>query len=319
MQTIIGTFDSASQADTARRQLVAGGFDDTAIHLTATTAATTYESRDATHASSADDMSPIARFFSNLFGGADESHDTAGHYTEAVRRGSVVLAVDARDDGQERQARQTLQTAGAIDIDERVESWKARGYTGYDPEREPRTFAHADIDTERQAVVPIVEEELQVGKRTVSKGGVRVIRRTVETPVSEMITLRDEHVSIERRPVQRAATQADLASMKDGVIELTETAEEAVVSKTARVVEEVEVGTVVSEREHKVKDTVRRTDVDVERIDEKAMAARGDSSRPSAGPASGRTESTGKGKGVLGRAGDAIERAVPGDSDRDGK
>jgi stress response protein YsnF len=83
-----------------------------------------------------------------------------------------------------------------------------------------------------------------------------------ETPVSESVNLREEHASIERRPVDRPATAADL---KEGFVEIKETAEQAVVAKTARVVEEVVVGKEASSRTETVNDTVRGTDVEVER------------------------------------------------------
>lgn len=115
------------------------------------------------------------------------------------------------------------------------------------------------------AVLPIVQEELQVGKRTVQGGTVRVIKRVTETPVSELVRLREEHAVIERRPVDRVATEADFQGFTEGTIEMRESAEEAVVGKTARVVEEVVVGTKVTEHEQTVSDTVRRTDVEVDR------------------------------------------------------
>ncbi len=115
------------------------------------------------------------------------------------------------------------------------------------------------------AVLPIVQEELQVGKRTVQGGTVRVIKRVTETPVSELVRLREEHAVIERRPVNRVATEADFQGFTEGTIEMRESAEEAVVGKTARVVEEVVVGTKVTEHEQTVSDTVRRTDVEVDR------------------------------------------------------
>jgi len=113
--------------------------------------------------------------------------------------------------------------------------------------------------------IPVVEEQLEVGKRRVQRGGVRVYTRMTERPVEEQVTLREEHARVERRPVDRAATDADLnTAFKEGTIEVQETAEQAVVQKTARVVEEVEVGKEVSERTETVNDTVRRTEVEVE-------------------------------------------------------
>ena len=56
---------------------------------------------------------------------------------------------------------------------------------------------------EREDVIPVAEEELRVRKREVSGGRVRVRSYLVETPVQEQVNLRQEHVSIERRPVDR--------------------------------------------------------------------------------------------------------------------
>ncbi len=114
--------------------------------------------------------------------------------------------------------------------------------------------------------IPVVEEELEVGKREVERGGVRVYRHVVEQPVSETVNLREEHAFVQRRPVDRPVTDADLRA-SDQTIELTETAEEAVVSKTARVVEEVHVGKEATEHTETIRDTVRRTEVDVEPVE----------------------------------------------------
>jgi uncharacterized protein (TIGR02271 family) len=113
-------------------------------------------------------------------------------------------------------------------------------------------------------VIPVIEEELQVGKREVETGGVRVQSHVTEKPVEERVTLREENVTVDRRPVDRAVTDADMAAVREGDINVTTRAEEAVVSKQGRVVEEVNIGKTVSEREETVRDTVRRTDVDVE-------------------------------------------------------
>ncbi len=121
---------------------------------------------------------------------------------------------------------------------------------------------------EGEVALPVMEEQLQVGKREIERGGgVRVHSRITEKPVEETVTLREEHVNVERRPADRAVSEADMAAMRGGTIELTETSEEAVVSKQARVVEEVVVGKDVQERTETVRDAVRRTDVDVEQLD----------------------------------------------------
>ena len=120
---------------------------------------------------------------------------------------------------------------------------------------------------EGEVALPVIEEEIRVGKRTVEKGGVRVRTRVEEVPVEEQIKLREETVHVERRPVNRSVTDADAAAVRGGVIEVTEVGEEAVVAKQARVVEEVVVGKEVVEHQETVRDTVRRTDVEVEQMD----------------------------------------------------
>ena len=126
--------------------------------------------------------------------------------------------------------------------------------------------AELAASTEAETAIPVVEEELAVGKRTVDQGGVRVYRRVIEIPVEESINLREEHVVVERHAVDRPVTDADLALQGNQTFELTETAEEAVVGKTAHVVEEVIVGKSATEHIEHIHDTVRHTEVAIEEI-----------------------------------------------------
>ncbi|MBB5693392.1 YsnF/AvaK domain-containing protein [Muricoccus pecuniae] len=111
--------------------------------------------------------------------------------------------------------------------------------------------------------IPIVEEQLRVGKRETDRGRVRVRSYVVETPVSETVTLRDEHVQVERRPVDLPASAVDDA-FRERTIEAVEHAEEAVVSKEARVKEELVIRKEAEQRQQTVSDTVRHTEVEVE-------------------------------------------------------
>jgi uncharacterized protein (TIGR02271 family) len=121
-------------------------------------------------------------------------------------------------------------------------------------------------DTATSAAIPVVQEELKVGKREVQRGGVRVFSRLVETPVSESIGLREEHVNVERHAVDQPISTADTTAFKEQTIEMRESAEEPVVEKSARVVEEVVVGKQVTQREQQISDTVRHTEVQVEQF-----------------------------------------------------
>lgn len=247
-------------------------------------------------------MARIEQFFQNLFGGDDRPQEVM-HYQEAVRRGGALLTVDVVDDTQMDTVRAVLEGAGAVDIDERVTQWQSTGYTGYQdsslntgagtrpystgdsvasatasPDAIDATASTAstsstsstDFDTSLasgnvadEKALPVVREELEVGKREVQTGAFRVYTRRTETPVSETVSLREEHASIDRQAVDRPATAAD---MQEGMVEVRETAERPVVEKTARVVEEVVVSKQATERSETINETLRGTEVEVERI-----------------------------------------------------
>jgi len=118
-----------------------------------------------------------------------------------------------------------------------------------------------------EVAIPVVEEQLEVGKREVERGGVRVQSRITETPVEEQVELREEHVHVERRPVDYTFHGTEMEAFKEAQVEIREAYEELVVNKKARVVEEVVVGKEVAEHTETVRDTVRRTDVNVEEVE----------------------------------------------------
>ena len=281
---IIGIFNDFDQANRAVGRLVQEGIPRTDIQVHGREAASTRVPDTApdallTGASGPDSASTIdapregegtlariERFFSNLFG-SDDRPEEIGHYHEAVRRGSVLLTVEVGDESQTDVVRAALNDAGAVDIDERVAQWRSSGYSGYDPSAQE--YSADEIAAERKAF-PVVREDLAVGKREVQTGGVRVYSRATASPVSETVNLREEHASVERRPVDRPATADDL---KEGFVEIRETQEQPVVSKTQRVVEEVVVGKEATEHTQTINDTVRGTEVEVERVEEQNNAS----------------------------------------------
>ena len=116
-------------------------------------------------------------------------------------------------------------------------------------------------DREEERVIPIIREEMRVGRRTVERGGVRVASHIVQRPVSEQVHLRETHVDIERRAVDRPL-RGDENAFSDDTIEMIEMADEPVVSKQARVVEEVIVRKHVEDRTATITDQVRSTEIE---------------------------------------------------------
>ncbi len=280
---VIGVFDSMDDANRVRERLVADGIPAGDIRMgpdegTMSTSTTT-TSGDHEH-----DRGFFA-WLKSLF--TDEDDEYVHSTSEAVRRGSCVLAVDARDETQAESVERVMQQHNAVDVDQRAERWRAEGWTSFDATR-PR-LTGADLDRERQLNteherIPVVREDVRIGKREVMRGGVRVVTRVVERPVEEQVTLREEHAHVERHKVDRAATDAEMRGMKEGTIEVTERSEEPVVQKTSRVVEEVEVGKQVGTRTEKVRDTVRETKVEVEQM---AAKNTGEAGRQQSGTVTG--------------------------------
>ena len=251
-QTVVGLFDSDAHAQRALQILTAKGTDPSHVQIAHADGA--LGAGSATQANTGV-ASRVRGFFSGMFGAGDERE--VGHYAEAVRRGGALLKVEIDDDAQLDDVREAFTVAAAVDIDQRIESWRAQGWG---------TSENTAADQAFEGVIPVVKEELQVGKRVVTTGVLRVYARAVETPVMETVQLRDEHVEIERRPVDRPATAADLENLQERTIEVLETAEQPVVQKTARVVEEVRVGKTVEQRTEQINDTLRSTEVEVQHI-----------------------------------------------------
>ena len=250
--TVVGVFDDASDAQKAVNKLVDAGISRNRIDMSAHTAkAETYE----------DDYedSGVVEFFKNLFG--DDDDDDYRRYSAVGSRGSIVT-VHATSEDQAEKAADIMDDNGALNVHDRAAKY------GHDA-----NTAKATDRATGQENIKIIEENLQVGKQTVQTGGVRLKSRIVSKPVEEHVRLREERVYVERNPVNRPASAAELDSFKEGEVVLTEHAEKAVVAKQANVVEEVSVGKEVEEHDETIRETVRKTEVDVEQIQGDATAA----------------------------------------------
>ncbi|WP_134090875.1 YsnF/AvaK domain-containing protein [Olivibacter sp. XZL3] len=242
--TVIGVFQYTSEAQEAKKYLLANGFTEANIDI-----ATNYSQAGEEPERDEDFFDKMGDFFTNLFG--DKEEDVA-RYTEASRNGTVVT-VHAMSADEAEVAGRVLDNYGAVDVNEYAE--KYRGAT-----------TDTSTDLAGSASIPVIEEEMHVGKQEVETGGVRLRSTIINRPVEESIRLRREHVIVDRTPVDRPATEADFKTFQEGSIEITEHEEVPVVSKEARVVEEVNLKKEVEEKEETIRDSVRKTDVEAEPI-----------------------------------------------------
>jgi uncharacterized protein (TIGR02271 family) len=253
-ETIVAVYDSAEHASLAVRDLEAAGVPTGAI---------TQHTKGGFTTSSMTTTTPAREegFWASLFGSEPEHEHEASVYDRSLEAGSTVVTVKAPEQHLT-QVTDVLERHNPIDIDERAATYSGSQTTTTRATDVPPTTSSAAASATDGGTISLSEETLAVGKRAINRGTTRVRRFVVETPIEEQVSLRDETVSVERRPVTdaRPVTNADFT---DKVIEMTETDEEAVVSKTARVREEVVVRKDATERTETVRDTVRREDVEI--------------------------------------------------------
>jgi len=194
------------------------------------------------------------------------SQDQARMYLEGVNQGNILIAVKVSDQ-QASQAQSIMERNGIMDAGQGRQQRMSESGSTSDTRGTGRTGQSSTRAGKRDdETIEVVQEEIQVGKRAVETGGVRVNSYVHEIPVEEEVRLREEHVQVERRPVDRPANPGDLDSLRDKTIEVRETQEKPVVAKEARVVEEVRINKEVEERTETVRDTVRKTEVEVEQL-----------------------------------------------------
>ena len=280
-ETIVAVYDTAAHAELAVSDLIAAQVPQSSIHRHA--AEGSYSPVNTSVSTRRTEETD--GFWSSLFGGSSTDHDV---YDRTLATGGNVVSVSEVPEHDYEAVMTILEKHSPIDIDERASSYSSStvgaatmasgtgamtgGLAGTANATSKFVAGAAKTGTptavttaEAGGVIELAQEEMAVGKRLVNRGGTRVRRYVVETPFEESVRLREEKVTLERRPVTggRPVTDADFT---DKTIELTETTEEAVIAKTARVVEEVSLGKTATERTETVRDTLRKEEVEIERI-----------------------------------------------------
>ena len=284
-RTITALFDSRSEAEEARTRLTQSSIDADNVRIL---------DQSSSSSSGGSEGGSGGGFWASVKEAFLPEEDRHA-YEEGVRRGGYLLCASV-DENRADEAIRLLEESNSIDFDERQEQWRGDGWPGFQgtqtrqgiageqfsggfgDKQETAGFAgqqaasdftgteqrSSAVEEER---IPIVEEQLKVGKREYQRGGARVRSYIEEVPVHEQVTLREEHVSVERRPVDQPISERNLRDsdlLRERDITMTETAEEAVVGKVAEVREELVVRKTAEQRTEQIDDTVRHTEVEVE-------------------------------------------------------
>ena len=267
---IVAMYETDVQARSARDALIAKNVPESAIRIVARGS----DTGSVGGVNAEDSDSGVWGAIRSMFVPDDDR--TA--YTHAVGRGHAMLVVTPMTGGVSREVIiQTLENSNPVDFDAKLEEWRQAGYDTSTPHTDYATASTTTATTAKTAAPPVagtmgkdtdtikvMEERLRVGKREVAQGAVRIRSYVVERPVEEQVTLHEEHVSVDRRPVDRAVEPGDLAAFQERTIEARATSEEAVMSKDARVIEEIGLHKTSSDRTETIRDTVRKTEVEIE-------------------------------------------------------
>ena len=198
-KTVVGLFSSMAEAEQVKVALTKSGYSAKVIANESGTSASGTEAQ-------AEGLGQrISTFFHGLSGGDEDVHN---HYASGLNTGGALVGVTCDD-------------AKAIEVATLLRQHGAREVEG----KSTGSAQVADTATAAvgQTAIPIVEEQLQIGKREVDRGGVRVYSHVTEKPATADVTLRDEKIVVERRSVNRAATAADFNMGQGSMIELNAT------------------------------------------------------------------------------------------------
>jgi Domain of unknown function (DUF2382) len=242
-KTLVALYDTCTDAERVVQELITDGFARSDIHL----ALDHTEGCETEHAAVEWNSAYAGANLLETLADVGVPYEEAHAYAEGVHRGGALVVVESSDERAER-GMAILQRLHPVDIHERTTQWRQEGWTGHDAAaststpmartatatRSAQEQARAQtrvanqgaptrrVEGDKEVTIPVVEEDVSIGKREVERGHVRIYSRVTEQPVEEAVRLREEKVTVERRPVDRPATEADFAAAGKDVIEVTE-------------------------------------------------------------------------------------------------
>ncbi|HEY6273378.1 MAG TPA: YsnF/AvaK domain-containing protein [Terriglobales bacterium] len=258
-EKIVTLYDTALHAEAAKRNLESAGFSPSEISLIT----------NKTLALAGDKLNEPG-LWHRLFGQDILPHE-ATVYGRSVQTGGVVLTIRVPETDVAKATR-ILNEHEAVDLQKRALQQGLISSTAVPKATAPTAPPPAAVmaagrTLPNEEVLRLAEEQLDVGKRMVQEGTTRIRRFVTETPVEAQVTLHEEHARVIRRASTDAGFVRDV-DWADKTIDVTEMAEEPVVSKSVHIAEEVVIRKETTDTVRTLRDKVRRQQVEVEKISE---------------------------------------------------
>ena len=265
-ETVVAVFDTRAHADAAVKALQAGGFANADISIFD-------ENRLASGKKTIPAGVKEAGLWQRLFGDDVYEHE-ATVYHQTVDEGGVVVSARVMDN-------EVAHAVAILDLHHPVDVHDRAATSGIAPathieaiekkiDAMPLT-AHQQVAVSpklaeaHDGILRLAEEQLEVGKRLVETGRTRIRRFITEREASADVTLHDEHAEVLRRAISDPKYTGEI-DWADDEIEAVETAEHALSNKTARIVEEVSLKKIGTDRVETVKEKLRRQQAEVLRV-----------------------------------------------------
>lgn len=246
-EKVVTAYDSIDKAKNAMKVLQNAGYNASDLSIIDRSALKSHETDH-------------VGLWRRLFGENVWDHEAAV-YGDTLDKGGAVLAARVPDD-------EVARVMSLLDVHQPLDVHAVAAKIGETVPVQAKALVTPPIaktDAKDPETLRLAEEQLNVGKRLFETGTTRIRRFVTERPVEQQVTLHEEHADVVRKAISDPSYVADI-DWSDKAYEVTETAEQAVVSKTARVVEEVTLRKTGADRVETVKDTVRRQQAEVEKI-----------------------------------------------------
>src|SRR5215471_4308368 len=250
-EKVVSVYDTADKAKSALNVLKSSGIDTSDVSIL-----------DRNTLGTGIDHQHVG-LWRRLFGENVWEHEAAV-YGDTLRRGGAVLAVRGPKE-------RVAKIMSILDAHDPVDVHEHAAKIGADVRIEAKALvtapgAAARPGAGKEEVLRLAEEQMNVGKRIFETGTTRIRRFVTERPVEQQVNLHEEHAKVVRKAITDPNYIADI-DWSDKEYSVTETAERPFVNKTARVVEEIAVGREGSDRTETVRDTVRRQQAEIEKLD----------------------------------------------------
>jgi len=245
-ERIVALYDRAEKAQDAAHALESSGFDSSDINISDGELLRDKDVRDST-------------LWQRVLGRSVSDQESTA-FRRTLNSGGAVLTLRTADTEVDR-AMRILNTHGSMNL-------RDTPTTTQTPTAQTSAVRPIDtgrVNTAEEEVLRLAEEQIEVGKRQITTGKSRIRRFVTEKPVEQQITLHEEHCEVARRAVTDPKLAQDI-DWKDQTLEVTETSEQPVVNKSARIAEEIVIRRRGSDHVETIRDTVRRQQLEVERV-----------------------------------------------------